>query len=284
MKYIGSHSQRQNKSFTYTTHRNLLKVLLIVSASLFPAHHVIAQSNNLVKDGSFEVDPTEAKDLINRVPPTNIGAWELDFVSCRYGCGAQQRYTIVENKAGGYKVPDGDFALNIGNSFNPGVARQVIFTTPNQQYTLSLHSVNGAGIDGGRGSVRIYNSKGNDLDKIFTNGFQSWKKFQYTFTATAAMSMIEFTNLGNGGVSSGSAMFIDDIRVEPIGQQIRIADPKVKEAMRQSSALIGDNCVLVLPATSCTVRINVQNPELDRLCLWGMSPLSLLTCHGAVAT
>lgn len=254
--------------------------LLALAAPVQPAS---AQSANLLQDGGFEVDPTEAKNLIHRQPPANIGVWELDYVDCRLGCGPGQRYSISEGTAS-RPVPEGKFALNIGNSFDPGVARQAFPTTVGTTYTVSLYAVNGAGIDAGQGSVRIFNGNGNDLQATFTNGYAAWKRFSYTFTATAGESAIEIRNLGNGGKSSRSAMIIDDVRVEAVAERTKVGATPPTTQERKVSALSGDDCALVLPATTCTARVHATNPGGQRLCLWQLEPFRVLTCHGAVAT
>lgn len=258
-------------------------VSMTLFALFMSAQSGFAQSGNLLRDGSFEVDGSEAKNLINRQPPANLGVWELDFVDCSLGCGAGQRYSISESSAS-RPVPDGRYALNIGNSFDPGIARQAFPTTVGKTYTVSLYSINGAGIDAGQGTVRIFNGRGNDLFETFTNGYAGWKQFSYSFTATSSESAIEIRNLGNGGKSSRSAMIIDDVRVEAVAEKTKVGALPPTTQKRTLSALSGDDCALVPPATTCTARVHATNPGGQRLCLWQLDPLRVLTCYGDVAT
>ncbi|MCJ8323363.1 MAG: DUF642 domain-containing protein [Rhizobiales bacterium] len=263
--------------------RILFLMAIMLSALVSPA-----RADNLLLNGSFETTAEQAAALIKREPPANVGVWELKYVTCHLGCGPGQRYSLPTGTAS-RPVPDGKYALTIGNSFDPGTAVQSFTTQVGQIYSVSLWAVNSASFEDGQGSVRIFGSQGDDLNEVFTVGFSEWKQFTFSFTAQAETSTIEIKNLGSGGKSSHDALIIDDVRVEIPSlnpTSISPSDGLNLQARARSSTpiLSAPVCRLATDKPTCSTIVSVFNTTGKNACLWQLKPtFKILTCHGGTS-
>ena len=183
--------------------RKLLSSLVILALAAVPA------SANLLTDGTFEIgDTTGPGDWHDYLAGNTMGAWDV----------VTNDVMLFGTDAGGTTWAGtsvvGDEHPNLGSGYASGMIEQSFATTPGQLYELSYWAREYPGTKTTTGEVwiRVYNGSGDDLNVTGTYD-RDWGQSTYQFTATEAISTLEFQNAGWDGANAPDGVSLDDVQV-----------------------------------------------------------------------
>jgi predicted ribosomally synthesized peptide with SipW-like signal peptide len=187
---------------------------------------------NLILNGSFEVPEVTNSAKWEIFPNGTLGLeWTVEWEggTTSYGGFPRPEPALVEyheNVAAGWTAQSGDqyaeldsdwYGPSSSQSGEPALTRiyQNIATTPGNQYKLRYYFSPRPNTGSGENIlyVRIDNVQVQSQGPTAGGGATNWTEYTYTFTASNALTKIEFAG---GGTNNSLGVFLDNVRVNPI--------------------------------------------------------------------
>lgn len=178
----------------------------------------LAHGQNLVTNGGFEQPPTgTAEFLVFNPGDLTLPGWEIIFGGV----------DVVQQNFFGSPAYEGTQFLDLDGSPGPGGVTQEMATTPGVSYEFSFAYANNptSSFSVNFAQARIYDSAGDLFAPVVfshstsVSGNLDWSLYTTTFTASEALTRLEFLSFSPGPSSGG--ILLDKISVvavpEPSG-------------------------------------------------------------------
>jgi len=173
----------------------------------------LAQGQNLVINGGFEQPPTGVEEFLTINPgDLTLPGWEIIFGGV----------DVVHQNFFGSPAYEGTQFLDLDGSPGPGGITQEMATTPGVSYEFSFAYANNptSSFSVNFAQARIYDSAGDLFAPVVfshstsVSGNLDWSLYTTTFTASEALTRLEFLSFSPGPSSGG--ILLDKISVVAI--------------------------------------------------------------------